>query len=674
VPDLGRVPVNASPAIDAKLAQLERRLARERATRREAEAISERATRELYEKQQGLLLLKTVANAANEATCVESALATTLVATCEHYDWPLGHAWRLTATGAALESTGLWALAGERFDAFREATAGLRLEGGVGLPGQVLWEARAVWAEEFARIGASTRVRAANEVGLRTALAFPVLVGSEVVGVLEFLTERLLEPDRQMIEVMTQIGVELGRVVERQRAAEQLVHQATHDALTGLPNRVSIRAELGRALSRLERDPDGHTAVFFVDLDGFKAVNDTLGHAVGDRVLRDVAARLAGVIRPHDVLGRLGGDEFVIVCEALSAEHPIAAIAERIADALRAPFTLEGELFQISASVGVTVAAAEKEPDALIAEADAAMYRAKRLGRGRCEIYSEELGARIRRRTQLERALRRAVERSELRLHYQPEVDLTSGRVVGLEALLRWQREETLVLPGEFIPVAEETGLIVPIGAWVLDEAVRQARAWQVECADAPPWTSVNLSVRQLADPELMTRVTAAIADHASEASLLLLEVTESVILDDAEAGLTVLTQLRELGTSIAIDDFGTGYASLSYLRRFPASALKIDRSFIATLEDSRTRAIVKAMVDLAHSLELVAIAEGIETAEQLEHVRMLGCDLGQGYHFARPTHHPPTTSPPCYTPTRRSPRSSPEERRGQERRTAPSS
>jgi diguanylate cyclase (GGDEF)-like protein len=637
VPDCDRLRSVDNAGSQPDVARLKVRLARERAARHEAETISERATRELYDKQQRLLLLGVVVTAANEATSVEQAIATALKAVCGHCAWPLGHAW-LRAADGELDPTGLWAGADERLNSFREATEDLRLAPGVGLPGQVLAERRAVWLVDFAKVSLP-RADVAAAVGLHTAIGFPILVGSDVVGVLEFFTERVLQPDAELIELMAQVGTELGRVVERQQAAERLLHQATHDSLTGLPNRVLIRDELRGALSRLRRQPEGHMAVFFVDLDGFKAVNDTLGHATGDCILRDVAARLGAIVRPHDLLGRLSGDEFVVVCEELTTEYSIATIAERIGDAMREPFSLDGELFQITASIGVTSALPSKEPEKLIAEADAAMYRAKQLGRARWEAYSEELGARLRRRTELERSLRYAVDRDELRLHYQPEVDLGSGRIVGVEALLRWQRDDVTVMPAEFIPLAEETGLIVPIGMWVLDEALRQARVWETDRSiDEAPWTSVNLSVRQLADPELKARVAGALARHEFDPSRLLLEVTESVILDDAEAGLTVLTQLKQLGTEIAIDDFGTGYASLSYLRRFPASGLKIDRSFIATLGDARTHAIVTAMIELAHALGLTATAEGIETAEQLTILRALGCDLGQGYFFARPT------------------------------------
>lgn len=408
--------------------------------------------------------------------------------------------------------------------------------------------------------------------------------------------------------------------------------------LTGLPNRVRINDELRKAVSRLRRDRGAHVGVFFIDLDGFKAINDTLGHPVGDTILREVATRLRSVMRPHDTLGRLSGDEFIVLCDDIDKQYAVATIAARVQEALSAPFEVGDELFQITANIGVTIAEPEKDPEELIAEADAAMYRAKRSGRGRCEVYSEQLGAQIRRRSGLERALRKATEREELRLHYQPEVDLGSGRILGLEALLRWQRDETLVMPAEFIPLAEETGLIVPIGAWVLDEAVRQAQVWRMDPEIVEtPWISVNLSVRQLADPDLTQRVADVLSRHGADPASLLLEVTESVILDDVDAGLTILAQIKQLGADIAIDDFGTGYASLSYLRRFPATAVKIDRSFISTLADRRTLAIVNAMIELAHALGLTAIAEGIETTEQLAVLGELGCDIGQGYLFSKP-------------------------------------
>lgn len=618
--------------------RLQRRFRRERAARAEAENISERVTRELYDKQQSLALSETVARAANGASSAEEAIALSLEAVREHGSWPLGHAWMLNAEGG-MASTEIWAGDADVFAPFQAASKGLVFAPGEGLPGRVAVERSPLWISGKLELGHLPRFDAMMAAGLQTALCFPLFAGAEVVGVLEFFAARILEPDADLLDLMAQIGTQLGRVVERRQAADALLHQATHDALTGLPNRVFISDELGRALSRQRRRQEEQTAVFFIDLDGFKAVNDTLGHAAGDRVLCQVAHRLGHVIRPHDTLGRLGGDEFVIICEAFIQEHPVVAVAERIADALREPFELDGEQFLVTASVGIALAEGPEGPDEMIEQADAAMYRSKELGRARYEVFSEELRERIAKRLEIERALRHAVERDEFRLHYQPQVDLRTGTLVGVEALLRWERPEGMVMPNDFIPLAEDTGLIVPIGAWVLREALRQSSAWQADPDIGALWTSVNLSVRQLADPDLMSSVTAALAHHNSDPSRLLLEVTESVILEDAEAGLTVLTNLKSLGTDIAIDDFGTGYASLSYLRRFPASVVKVDRSFIAEIDtDDRARSIVSAIIEMARALGLRVVAEGIETPGQLAVARELDFDIGQGYYFARPT------------------------------------
>jgi len=630
--------VGEPPALQARAARLERQLHRERCARQEAEAIAERVTRDLYDKQQGLMLVATVAKAANDAAGIEDAIAASLEAIRAHRSWRIGHLWLVDDAGEMV-STDVWAGDLDRHASLCEASRGLSYGRGIGLPGRVLVECTAVWVSGQRALSELPRRAAMEAAQLRTALCFPLFTGPDVVGALEFFADRELEPDAELVALMMQIGTHLGRAVEREQAADTLLHQATHDALTGLPNRVLILDQLSRSLARQQRAGGQRTAVFFIDLDGFKTVNDTLGHAAGDRLLREVAKRLNLVVRPQDTLGRLGGDEFVIVCEALTEEYPVVAIAERLSATVRAPFDLDGEQLLVTASVGIALAEGSDDAEGLIEQADAAMYRSKERGRGLYEIFSDELRERIAQRLEIEHALRHAVERDELRLHYQPEIDLRTGAIVGVEALLRWQRGSVLRMPGDFIGLAEDTGLIVPVGMWVLNGALRQLADWDADAAiTASPWMSVNLSVRQLADPDLMPSVTAALAGLRTDPSRLFLEVTESIVLDDAEAGLTVLTELRSLGAEIAIDDFGTGYASLSYLRRFPASVVKVDRSFICEIDvNERTRSIVEAIVAMGRALGLTLVAEGIETPEQLMAVRELGFDIGQGFYLARP-------------------------------------
>jgi len=629
--------VDPTPA-EVRAAQLERQLERERSARLRAETITERVTRELYDREQRIVLLETVTKAANEATEVEGPITTSLQAISAHTSWRTGHLWLVDEAGDMV-STEVWAGDAERDVAFRTASRGVRFGPGVGLPGRVLVERTAVWISDRDELSRLPRGMAIHAADLRAALCFPLLTGPDVVGALEFFADSDHEPDAELVALMLQIGTQLGRGIERQRAADTLRHQATHDSLTGLPNRVLILDLLRRSLARQRRAAHQSTAVFFLDLDGFKQVNDTLGHAAGDRLLAQVGERLNLVIRPQDTLGRLGGNEFVIVCEALTEEYPVVGLAERLAAVLRDPFEFDGDQFLVSASVGIALADGCEDPGDLIEQAATAMYRSKQRGRGRYEVFSDELRQRIEQRVELERALRHAIDFKELRLYFQPEIDLRSGAIVGVEALLRWQRPGELVMPGGFIGVAEDTGLIVPIGDWVLNEGLRQLDRWQTDAAIAEnPWMSVNVSVRQLADPEFIPSVAAAISDYGNDASRLLLEVTESVVLDDTDAGLTVLAALRSLGVAIGIDDFGTGYASLSYLRRFPASVVKVDRSFIADVAtDDRTHSIVEAVVTMSHALGMATVAEGIETAEQLEVVRQLGFDIGQGYYFARP-------------------------------------
>jgi diguanylate cyclase (GGDEF)-like protein/PAS domain S-box-containing protein len=427
-------------------------------------------------------------------------------------------------------------------------------------------------------------------------------------------------------------------VSERKHAESRLAHQALHDSLTGLPNRALFRDRLEHALARAERHPGG-VAVLFVDLDRFKLINDSFGHAAGDRLLCDVAARLRRALRPADTIARFGGDELTVLCEDLDGEAGARMIAQRIAELFEEPFAVEdGEAF-LQASIGIALAGKCATPEDLIRDADAAMYRAKDRGRSRVEVFDEAMRRDARERVATESALRRAIERDELRIHVQPVVRMGDERIEAFEALVRWQHPERgLVPPGDFIPLAEETGLIVPIGNWVLREVCRTLRRWRDELGVDGVQCSVNLSVRHLQQPDVVATVRAALAEHDVRADQLVLEITESAVMENGSGTVETLEALKAMGVRLALDDFGTGYSSLAHLHRFPLDILKIDRSFTAALgDDHQGASIAGAIVSLAQALGLSTVAEGIEDAAQQRRLEALGCTYGQGFLFARP-------------------------------------
>jgi len=445
----------------------------------------------------------------------------------------------------------------------------------------------------------------------------------------------------------------------RKSAEERLTHNAFHDVLTNLPNRALFLDRLRRAFYHAKRHPDYKFAVLFIDLDNFKIVNDSLGHTIGDQLIGAVADRLVHALRHEegisrsairigpdrppgdDTLARFGGDEFTVLLVDIEHSRNALRVGTRIHEFMSTPFVLGGQEVYATASIGIaTNDTPGNQPEDLLRAADTAMYRAKVSGKGRCEVFNTEMHSLAVNRLKLESDLRRAIERGEFSLNYQPIVSLAANRIVGFEALIRWNRPHVgMVSPAEFITTAEETGMIIPIGQWVLREACERARAWNAAHPNSPPVTmSVNISSKQFAQPDLVIQIRRALQESGLDPALLKLEITESLAMSDAERSETILWLLKGLGIGLSIDDFGTGYSSLSYLRRFPVNTLKIDRSFIAGIgNDTESAEIVRTIVTLSHNLGLDVVAEGVETAEHAAMLKEFGCDFAQGYFYYRP-------------------------------------
>lgn len=458
--------------------------------------------------------------------------------------------------------------------------------------------------------------------------------GEYLVG--EFINMPLMEDGK----VAGIFGI-VRNITDRKRAEQQLIRNAFYDRLTGLPNRTLFLDRLGQAMIRKRRQPDFRFAVLFLDLDHFKMVNDSLGHLIGDLLLVHIGKRLKECIRPGDTVARFGGDEFAILLENINDINDVTRVAERIHSDLMLPVQLEGHEVFSNCSIGIALGSSDYPGyEEILRDADTAMYRAKDLGRGRFEIFDVQMHARVVERLQLETDLRRAIEREEFQLYYQPIVSLRSGRLTGVEALLRWNHPTRgLLLPTEFIHVVEETGMIVPLGWWVLRAACTQMRQWHSRNPKAASLVlSVNLSAKQFAQPDLPERIAHVLQETGLTPSALNLEITESVLMESADTVNRALARLKAMGINLQIDDFGTGYSSLSYLHRFSIDMLKIDRSFIGRMQEGREhREIVGTIVALGKTLGIPVTAEGVESGGQFEELRALGCNYAQGFLVGRP-------------------------------------
>ncbi len=427
-------------------------------------------------------------------------------------------------------------------------------------------------------------------------------------------------------------------ITERKRIEQQINYMATHDTLTGLPNRLMFSQLLNHAIRSAQRHGK-QLAVLFIDLDRFKAINDSLGHEAGDRLLKEMARRFKRSLRAVDVVGRLGGDEFIILTEEVDELSQIANVAQKILSTTIQPMSLQGEECRVTASIGISIYPGDgTDEQTLIKNADIAMYFAKEEGKNNYQFYSKDIQSQSNKRFSIETNLRRALERNELSLEYQAKVDFKSGLITGVEALLRWENSCLgSITPTQFIPVAEETGLIVPIGRWVMKTACAQNVAWQRE--GLPPiCMAVNLSLRQLMDDNLLKDIKAALDESGMAPNLWELEITESMVMHNPDRLIELLTDIKKLGVRLAIDDFGTGYSSLAQIKNFPIDTLKVDRSFIRNLsQDSENQAITQAIITMGKNLSLTVVAEGVETQEQKDFLRGLICDEMQGFHFSRP-------------------------------------
>jgi diguanylate cyclase (GGDEF)-like protein/PAS domain S-box-containing protein len=480
----------------------------------------------------------------------------------------------------------------------------------------------------------------AAEHGFRSCWSTPILSHErQVLGTFAMYSKEVREPSIAEARLVNAARRMAGIAIERKQAEERIHFMANHDALTGLPNRTLLRDRLAQAVLHAERY-DRWVTVAFIDLDNFKFVNDSLGHNAGDELLKVVAARMVDCVRPTDTVVRLGGDEFVILLvDQPTSEDMISATLQKIRAAIAEPIPIEGHDLEVTCSIGLANYPKDgADADALLANADAAMYRAKENGRDNFQFYTPELNTKVHEKFLMQKDLRNALLRSEFVLHYQPQVDLRSGRVFAVEALIRWNHPRLgVIAPLRFIPMAEETGLIVPIGDWVLREACRQNRAWQA-AGFQPMTVCVNVSARQFKERNWVSRVANALRESGLEAQYLELELTESLIMQDIEQAVATMRELQILGVQLSIDDFGTGYSSLAALKRFPVARLKIDKSFIDNIpHDENDKAVASAVISLGQNLNLRVIAEGVETEDQVAFLRENNCDEMQGYHFSKP-------------------------------------
>lgn len=575
-----------------------------------------------------------------ESETAEIAMPNIVKTICETLGWDYGGYWALDEDEETATCRSIWNIASLNGSDFLSSSSGRRMSLRNLRQGHryKLWKrAETIWIDDIGQEN-SRRAQTAALCGLHSVFSFPVLAGQKVIGVIEFFSHNIRQPDQVLVDMAHAIGMQIGQFCQRKQAEERIQFLAYFDGLTGLPNRTLFNQRLQHAIAQAQRQQK-NLAVLFVDLDRFKNINDTLGHEAGDHLLKEMSLRFKNCLRESDTVARLGGDEFVILLEDMTDPQYAAHVADKIIGAALDPFTISGADYHVSASIGISTYPHDgQDVQTLMKHADIAMYLAKDHGKNNYQMYSTQINVHSFERLALESSLRSALERNELSLHYQAKAEIATGRITGMEALLRWRHPDLgMISPSLFIPLAEETGLIVPIGRWVIRTACAQNKAWQ-EQGLPPLRISVNLSARQFNDEHILHDVSQALRETALEPGLLEVEITESMVMHSPDKAVKLLSAMRAMGISIAMDDFGIGYSSLSQLKRLPINTLKIDRSFIKDLMmNNEDAAITGAIIAMAKSLHLNVVAEGVETEDQLLFLKERNCNEMQGYLFSKP-------------------------------------
>ncbi|GEM_PF-2582117 len=571
-----------------------------------------------------------------ESATLFVATAKILKIICERQEWDCGAIWAVDQKANVLRCTRAWQRPELQYNSFQRETQNLNISPGSGLLGDAWSERKAIWKSDINTDESFFRKSSAAELGLHTAVAFPIIYENEVLGVIEFFSRSISQPDHNLLLWFESIGNQFGLFLRRKHMEKQMLYLAEHDVLTGLSNRNLLEQHLNTALSDA-KESHQQLAVLFLDLDYFKYINDSMGHQTGDLLLKEISKRFSKCLRPQDTISRLGGDEFVIVLPNIDQQDEVIEIINRLQDQLLRQINLREKEIFITTSIGVSLYPKDGNTvQSLIKGADIAMYSAKEKGRNNFQFCTSEMTEKAENLGVLQNKLRHALDDGEFILYYQPKIDVKTQKVVGMEALIRWRTPHAVLLPGSFIAAAERSDLIIAIGEWVLKTACLQNKAWQ-DAGLSTITVSINLSVRSL-NKEILKVVEKILAETNINPNCLEIELMESALIENVENNIQILRGLKDMGLKISIDDFGTGYSSLSYLKRFPIDTLKIDKSFVRDIaSDPDDAAIVTAIIVMAHSLSINVIAEGVETEAQLKFLCDHGCDEIQGYYFSRP-------------------------------------